>query len=72
MVAAFVGLPLSAGDVAGQVLPNLVRGNEHFGRLLLERVHRGDPQRNVVVSPISLAIVLAALQSSSRDADLPN
>jgi serine protease inhibitor len=71
VVAAFVGLPLSAGDVAGQGLPNLVRGNEHFGRLLLENVHRGDPQRNVVISPISLAIILAALQSNSEDADLP-
>lgn len=50
----------------GQALPNLIRGNERFGRTLLEHVHRRAPDRNVVVSPISVSIILAALQSSSE------
>ncbi len=67
VVVASAVLPLHAGDVIGQGLPNLVRGNERFGRTLLEKVHRGDPERNVVVSPVSLAIILAAIQNTSEN-----
>jgi serine protease inhibitor len=42
-------------------LSQLVHANEHFGRLLLERLHRDAPQHNVVVSPISLTITFAAI-----------
>jgi serpin B len=63
-------LPLNASDVAGQGLPNLVRANERFGRMLLEKVHRRDPEHNIVVSPISLTIILAAIQNSSQDRQL--
>jgi serine protease inhibitor len=38
--------------------------------MLLAKVHRRDPEHNVVVSPISLTIVLAAIQNSSRDQQL--
>jgi len=55
-----------AADAIGQGLPNLIRGNERFGRMLLESVHRRDPEHNVVVSPISLTIIVAAIQNSSR------
>jgi serine protease inhibitor len=51
----------------GQALPNLLHGNETFGRKLLQQVHSEARERNVVVSPISLTLVFAALQSS----DLP-
>ncbi|MGO9096919.1 MAG: serpin family protein [Bryobacteraceae bacterium] len=70
VVVASAWLPLNAADVAGQGLPYLVRANERFGRVLLERVHQRDPEHNVVVSPISLTIILAAIQNSSEDRQL--
>jgi len=70
VVVAFALAPVNAGNEAGQGLPNLVRANERFGRSLLVKVHKGDPGHNVVVSPVSLTIVLAAIQHASSDAHL--
>lgn len=69
LALALVG-SVRAQDLPGQALPNLIRGNERFGRLLLQRVHRKAPDRNIVVSPISLSIILGALQSGSWDRHL--
>jgi serine protease inhibitor len=59
----FATVPLAAQEGPGQALPNLVLGNERFGGKLLMQVHSTVPDRNVVVSPISLTIIFAALQS---------
>jgi serine protease inhibitor len=63
-------LPLNADVAGGEGLPNLVRGNERFGRRLLETIHRHDPEHNVVVSPVSLALILGAIQNGSWDQQL--
>ena len=63
-VVAFAMLPLLAGNAIDQGLPYLLRGNERFGRTLIEEVDRVNPDRNVVVCPVSLAIVLAAIQNN--------
>src|SRR5579871_2086825 len=54
----------------GEGVPKLVRGNERLGRLLLREIHRNNPERNVAVSPVSLTIILAAIQNSSWDSQL--
>lgn len=54
---------LSAQQDAGTGLPNLIRSNERFGANLLLHVHSTQPEHNVVVSPLSLTITFAALQS---------
>ncbi len=48
---------------AGRGLPEIIRGNERFGRKLLEQVHQADPKRNVVLSPLPLSVMLAALRT---------
>jgi serpin B len=58
------------GGADDAVFSTFVRGNERFGRTLLEKVHSNDPEHNVVVSPISLTIVLAALREESFDQEL--
>ena len=68
---SYAALMLLFAQTAGaQEFDSLIRGNEHFGRNLLEAVHRADPERNVVVSPISLTIAFAAIEHGSRDSDL--
>jgi len=54
-------VPAGADSETAPFLSKLVRANEHFGRVLLERIHRDAPQHNVVVSPISLTITFAAV-----------
>jgi serpin B len=54
---------LAAADDPGQGLPNLIRANERFGLNLLEKIHSREPQRNVVVSPISVTLILACLRT---------
>jgi serine protease inhibitor len=51
-------------------LPHLIRGNERFGRRLLQQVHFSAPDRNVVLSPISLSIIFTALQVNSTQPEL--
>jgi serpin B len=57
--------PLGADEEPGQGLPKIIRGNERFGAMLLERVHSEQPERNVVVSPISITITMAMIQHHS-------
>ena len=52
----------AAQENAGRGLPELIRANEQFGRSLLRQIHSGAPDRNVVVSPISLTVLFAALR----------
>src|ERR1041385_7978289 len=47
----------------GQALPTLIRANEQFGRKLLWAVDSNASDRNLVVSPLSLTLALAALRS---------
>jgi serine protease inhibitor len=56
-----------AEEQPGQALPNFVAANERFGERLLEAVHLSSPPRNVVVSPVSLTLVFAALQANTDD-----
>jgi hypothetical protein len=51
----------AAQEGAGQGLSELLRGNERFGRKLLQQVHAGSPDGNVVVSPVSLSVIFLAL-----------
>jgi serine protease inhibitor len=59
-------LSSAAQEEFGQALPNLLRGNEQFGRKLLLLVDSSASDRNVVISPLSLTIIFAALQSDSE------
>ena len=51
----------AAQENAGKGLSALIQGNERFGRALLQQVHSRLPDRNVVISPISLTLSFAAL-----------
>jgi serpin B len=53
----------AAQENAGQALPDLIRGNERFGRKLLQQVHSTAPERNVVVAPLPLSILFGAIQA---------
>lgn len=50
---------------AGRGLPELIRGNERFGRKLLAQIHSDGPERNIVLSPLPLALMLAALRTNT-------
>ena len=72
MLSSFFLIVLLASGVVGQERPGeelntFIRGNERFGRMLLEQAHSNAPDRNVVLSPISLSIILAALQENTTD-----
>ncbi len=60
---ALIPVVLAAQEDAGTGLPNLIRSNQRFGTNLLLRVHSTQPERNVAVSPLSLTLTFAALQS---------
>jgi serine protease inhibitor len=47
----------------GEGLPQLLKGNQQFGARLLREIHSTQPEKNVVVSPISLTVVFGALQN---------
>lgn len=55
-----------AQEEFGRDLPDLIRGNEQFGRKLLLLVDSGTPNRNIVISPLSLTVVFAALQTHAE------
>lgn len=57
----------SGEETAGQGLPKLIRGNEWFGRRLLQQVHSRAPERNVVISPLSLTVAFAAIRANSEN-----
>lgn len=59
-------LPSFAQEEFGRGLPDLIRGNEQFGRKLLLLVDSSTSDRNIVISPLSLTIVFAALQTHSE------
>src|SRR5215472_11039508 len=69
-VVAFFATSGLAQTRPGQGLAQLVDANERFGRRLLLEVHAGSPERNIVVSPISVSILLAALQENSYNQQL--
>jgi serine protease inhibitor len=55
-----------AGDREGSPLPVLMQGNEQFGLKLLAEMHRAQPEKNVVVAPLPLTLMLAAVQTEAR------
>jgi serpin B len=59
-----------AQEHAGEALPKLVEANERFGRKLLAEVHGPVPSRNMVVSPLSITVMMAAMQTSSSGGGL--
>src|SRR5215470_18433922 len=67
---ALIATSVLAQARPGQGLAQLVDANERFGRKLLLEVHAGSPERNIVVSPISVSILLAALQENSYNQQL--
>lgn len=56
---------LHADDNALQNAMEIVRGNERFGRSMLQQVHSKEPDKNVVVSPLSVTIAVTAIGSNS-------
>jgi serpin B len=65
-VLFLASLPSVAQEEFGRGLPDLIRGNEQFGRKLLLLVDSTTADRNIVLSPLSLTIVFAALQTHSE------
>jgi len=59
-------LPSFAQEEFGRDLPDLIQGNERFGRKLLLLVDSATSDRNIVISPVSLTIIFAALQTNSE------
>src|SRR5947209_15840902 len=55
----------NAQEYSGKGLPALVEGNERFGRNLLQQEHAGSPGKNIVLSPVSLTLTFAALDTYS-------
>jgi serpin B len=53
----------------GSALSALVQGNERLGRKLLAEAHRAHPEKNIVLAPLPVTVMLAAIQNSS---DLEN
>src|ERR1051326_3780217 len=67
-----LALALAVASVAAQsptgvALSQFLRGNERFGMSMLLQRHTESPARNVVVAPMSLTLLLAAMQESSYD-----
>jgi serine protease inhibitor len=46
-------------------LQTLLRGNDQFGLQLMKRVHAEKPNDNLVIAPLSLTVLLSAIQTSS-------
>jgi len=44
----------------------LLQGNDRFGLRLLEQMHSATPDENIVVAPLSLTILLGAIQTNSE------
>jgi hypothetical protein len=63
-------LSMTSQENAGKGLPALVKGNERFGRRLLEKRHAVTPDRNVVISPIGLTLIFAALRAHTYSGGL--
>ena len=69
VVSAALVVGVAGQGLPGEALSNLIRANERFGRILLERLHSTNPGRNVAVSPISVSIILAAIQTNADGSD---
>ncbi len=68
-VAVFL-LLASRGLAVAQVLPGeslqqFLRGNDRFGLRLLAQNHAEAPEKNAVVAPLSLTILLSAIEANS-------
>lgn len=66
LLLLLASLPSFAQEGFGRDLPDLIRGNEQFGRKLLALVDSGASNRNIVISPLSLTIVFAAVQTHAE------
>ena len=49
----------------GESLQQFLRGNDRFGLRLLAKSHADAPERNAVVAPLSLTILLSAIEANS-------
>jgi hypothetical protein len=64
-LSAFAQEPLP-----GKALSDYIVSNERFGHKLLIRMSASSPDRNIVVSPISVSCLFAALREGSHEEDL--
>jgi serine protease inhibitor len=59
-------LPVAVAQVQpGESLQQFLRGNDRFGLRLLAESHADAPERNAVVAPLSLTILLSAIEANS-------
>lgn len=62
----FAGPARTAAQVQpGESLQQFLRGNDRFGLKLLAENHAGTPEKNAVVAPLSLTILLSAIEANS-------
>ena len=64
-LAVIPGFLARAQNQPGETFRQFIRGNDKFGVRLLQQVHSDDSDKNVVVAPLSLTILLSAIQTSS-------
>jgi serpin B len=64
-LAVIPASPVLAQERPGEPFWQFIHGNDKFGIRLLEQVHSENPDKNVVVAPLSLTILLSAIQTSS-------
>lgn len=67
IVIASLSIPSVAQATLGQALPVFLRGDDQFGAKLLLLAQSEAPKRNVIVSPLSLTVLFAALQDNLED-----
>jgi hypothetical protein len=61
-----VTLPSAVAQVQpGESLQQFLRGNDRFGLRLLTESHADAPEKNAVVAPLSLTILLSAIEANS-------
>jgi serine protease inhibitor len=59
-------LPAAVAQVQpGESLQQFLRGNDRFGLRLLAETHADAPEKNAVVAPLSLTILLSAIEANS-------
>ena len=59
-------IPSAAAQVQpGESLQQFLRGNDRFGLRLLAESHADAPEKNAVVAPLSLTILLSAIEANS-------
>ena len=66
LLLPFALQPSAAAQVQpGESLQQFLRGNDRFGLRLLAESHADAPEKNAVVAPLSLTILLGAIEANS-------